>query len=111
MSLQITFHGLPHSDAVQEYVHKRAAKLDTLAERITACRVALEMPHRHARRGGHYRVRIAVTLPAGEVVVSRSPDAARTYEDLYATINAAFDEMGRRVQDLVRRRRGDVKTH
>jgi putative sigma-54 modulation protein len=109
MALQIAFHGLSRSDAIEQYVRKRVAKLDTLADRITSCRVALEMPHRHAHRGGHYRVRVAVTRPGGEVVVSRSPDAAKTYEDLYAVIGAAFDEIGRQLQDLIRRRREDVK--
>jgi putative sigma-54 modulation protein len=109
MSFQIAFHGLPHSDAIDQYVRKRIAKLDAFAERITSCRVALEMPHRHARHGGHYRVRVAIALPAGQLVVSRSPDAAKTYEDLYATIGAAFDEVARQIQDFVRRQRGDVK--
>jgi ribosome-associated translation inhibitor RaiA len=111
LPLQITFHEVPHSDAVELYVRTRAAKLDTLAARITSCRVALEMPHRHARHGEHFRVRIDVTLPGGEVVAARSPDASKSYEDLYATIDAAFDDVGRRVQDFVRRQRGDVKPH
>jgi cold shock CspA family protein len=109
--LQITFHGLPHSDPVELYVRDRAAKLDTLAARLTGCRVALELPHRHAQHGQHFRVRIDVTLPGGEVVAARSPEESKTYEDLYAAIDSAFDDAGRRVQDFVRRQRGDVKPH
>jgi ribosomal subunit interface protein len=111
LPLQITFHEIAHSDAVEDYVRKRAAKLDALSERITRCRVALEQPHRHARHGGHFRVRVDVTLPGGEVVATRSPDDAKAYEDLYAAIDAAFDDVGRRVQDFIRRQRGDVKPH
>jgi ribosomal subunit interface protein len=109
--LQITFHGVPHSDAVEHYVRTRAAKLELLADRLTSCRVALEMPHHHARHGEHYRVRIDVTLPGGEVVAVRSPDDAKSYEDLYAAVDSAFDDIDRRLQDFVRRRRGDVKAH
>jgi len=109
--LQITFHEVTHSDAVEQYVRTRAAKLDLLAARITGCRVALEMPHRHARHGEHYRVRIDVTLPGGEIVAVRSPDDAKAYQDLYAAIDSAFDDVDRRVQDFVRRQRGDVKPH
>lgn len=108
---QITFHGVPHSDAVERYVLERVDKLDSFAARLTGCRVALELPHRHAQHGEHYRVRIDVTLPGGEVVAARSPDASKTYEDLYAAIDSAFDDAGRRVQDFVRRQRGDVKPH
>ena len=111
LPVQITFHGLPHSDPIEQYVRVRADKLDTLAARIMGCHVALEMPHRHARQGEHYRVRVDVTLPGGEVVAERSPDEAKPYEDLYAAIDAAFDDVGRRLQDFVRRQRGDVKPH
>jgi ribosomal subunit interface protein len=111
LPLQITFHEIAHSDAVEDYVRKRAAKLDMLSERITRCRVALEQPHRHARHGGHFRVRVDVTLPGGEVVATRSPDDAKTYEDLYAAIDSAFDDVARRVQDFIQRQRGDVKPH
>jgi ribosomal subunit interface protein len=111
LPLQITFHGIEHSDAVERYVRLRAEKLDLLTPRITACHVALEMPHRHARHGEHYRVRIDLTLPRGELVAARAPDDAKAHEDLYAAIDSAFDDMGRRLQDFVRRHRGDVKTH
>jgi ribosomal subunit interface protein len=107
--LQIVFHQLAHSDAVEEYVRKRVTKLETLAPRITHCRVALEKAHRHANHGEHYSAHVDVTLPGGEVVVTRSPDQAATYEDLYAAIDAAFDDVGRRLQDFVRRRRDDAK--
>jgi ribosome-associated translation inhibitor RaiA/cold shock CspA family protein len=111
LPLQVTFHGIPHSDAIDAYVRKRAAKLDVMAPRLMGCRVAIEKPHAHARHGEHYRVRVDVTLPGGEVVAERSPGDAKTYEDVYAAIDAAFDDAGRRVQDFARRQRGDVKSH
>src|SRR5579884_1037446 len=111
LPLQITFRGVSHSDAIEAYVRTKAAKLDTLAPRLIACWVALELPHRHARHGEHYRVRIDVTTPGGEVVASHVPGEDHTYEDLYAAIDAAFDNAGRRLQDFVRRQRGDVKPH
>ena len=111
LPLQITFHGVPHSEAIDAYARKRAAKLDEMAPRLMACRVAVERPHGHARHGEHYRIRIDMTLPGGEVVAERSPDDGKTYEDVYAAIDAAFDDAGRRIQDFVRRQRGDVKPH
>jgi ribosomal subunit interface protein len=111
LSVQVTFHGLPHSESLERHVRTRADKLETVAARITGCDVALEMPHRHARHGEHYRVRINVLLPGGQVVVARSPDEAKTYEDMYAAIDSAFDDTGRRLQEFVRRQRGDVKPH
>ncbi|MGD0674533.1 MAG: HPF/RaiA family ribosome-associated protein [Polyangiaceae bacterium] len=109
--LQITFHGVQHSDAIEQYIRNRAEKLDTFAPRIVGCRVAVEMPHRHAHHGEHYRVRIDMTVPGSEIVVERVPDEARGYDNVYAAIDAAFDDAGRRLQDFVRRQRGDVKPH
>ncbi len=111
LPLQITFHGVPHSDTIEQHVRDRAEKLETFAPRIMACRVAIEMPHRHAHQGQHFRVRIDVTVPGGEVVVERVPKGDHAYEDLYTAIDAAFDDAGRRLQDFVRRQRGDVKPH
>lgn len=109
--LQVTFHDVAHSDAVEQYVRARADKLDTFAPRLTGCRVALERPHRSAHRGDHYRVRVDLTMPGGEIVATRAPEEATAYEDLYAAIDAAFDDVGRRLQDFARRQRGDVKPH
>ncbi|MGA7123284.1 MAG: ribosome-associated translation inhibitor RaiA [Polyangiaceae bacterium] len=111
LPLQITFHGVEHSDAVEQYVRSRADKLETFAPRITSCRVAVEMPHKRSQHGEHYRVRVDITVPGGEVVVERVPGADHTYEDVYAAIDAAFDDAARRLQDFVRRQRGDVKPH
>jgi ribosomal subunit interface protein len=111
LPLQITFHGVQRSDAIEQYIRERAAKLDVLDRRVMGCRVAVEMPHRHARHGEHYRVRIDITVPGGEVVVGRVPEGDPAYEDVYAAIDAAFDDAGRRLQDFVRRQRGDVKPH
>ncbi|MBV9949616.1 MAG: HPF/RaiA family ribosome-associated protein [Myxococcales bacterium] len=111
LPLQITFHGVQHSDAVEQYVRARADKLETFDARITACRVAIEQPHRHSRRGEHFRVRVDLVLPGGEVVAERVPDDDEAYEDAYAAIDAAFDDAGRRLQDFVRRQRGEVKAH
>jgi cold shock CspA family protein/ribosome-associated translation inhibitor RaiA len=111
LPLQITFHGLSHSDPIEQYVRVRAAKLDVMAPRVTSCRVALELPHRHGRHGGHYRVSVDLTLPGGEVFAARSPDEAKSQEDLYAAIDATFDSVGRQLQDFTRRQRADVKAH
>jgi cold shock CspA family protein/ribosome-associated translation inhibitor RaiA len=109
--LQITFRDIPHSDPVEQYVRQKAAKLDAADPRITSCRVAVEMPHRHARHGEHFRVRIDITVPGGEIVVGRTPGEKHEYEDLYAAVDAAFDDAVRQVHDFVHRQRGDSKTH
>jgi ribosomal subunit interface protein len=109
--LQITFRDVGHSDALEAYVRQRAQKLDTFFPRIMGCHVALEAPHRRRQTGRHYRVRIHVTVPGSEIVVSHAPGDTLANQDLYAAIDQAFDQASRRLEDHARRLRGEVKSH
>ena len=71
LPIRITFRDLDRSDALELYVRERAAKLDTFADRITGCHVAVEAPHRHQHTGRHYRVRIDLTVPGAEISVGK----------------------------------------
>ncbi len=110
LPLQITFRNVSASDPIDAYVRQRAAKLGTFYKRITGCRVAVEAPHRRRRSGRHWRVRIDLTVPGHEIVVSRVPEDSVANQDVYAAIDQAFDEAGRRLEDHIRRIR-DVMPH
>lgn len=104
--LQITFRGLPHSDALEMRIREKAGKLEDLHTRITSCRVVVEEQHRHSRQGKHFTVRLDIRVPGNEIVIDRDHD-----EDVYVALRDAFDAAGRRLEDQVRVQRGDVKTH
>src|SRR5581483_387418 len=104
-TIRITFRDMTPSEAVELYIRERASKLDTFAGRLIGCHVSVEMPHRHQRSGRDFRARIDLTVPGAELVVTDSKD------DLYAAIDAAFDHAGRKLEDWIRRQRGDVKPH
>jgi ribosome-associated translation inhibitor RaiA len=101
--LQITFHGVDRTNTLEDYVRTRAEKLAPY-NRIVTCHVAIEAPHRHKLHGRHYRVRVALMIAGAEIVVDRCPDENRTYDDLYASIDLAFDHVLRRVRDATQRR-------
>jgi len=103
--LQITFRGMTATNPIESYVRTRASKLERFSKRITTCRVTIETPHRHHLHGRHHHVRIDVCVPGNELVVTRNPDASREHEDLYASIDAAFDDAQRLLVDHVRRHR------
>ncbi len=107
--LQITFRGMGPSENVERYVRTRADKLERFSERITGCHVILDTPHRHQLHGRHHVVRIDLLVPGAEIVVTRDPTQRRDQEDLFASIDAAFDDAQRRLEDHVRKERGDVK--
>jgi len=109
--LQITFHNMQRSDAVEAKIRGRAEKLERFCDSITGCRVAVEAPHHHHAAGSHFLVRVEVTVPGEKLVVHREPDAHHAYTDVYVAIRDAFDTMRRQLQDYERRRRGQVKAH
>lgn len=111
LPLQIVFHDLKPSAAIEARIREKAEKLDLYYDQIMQCRVVVEAPHRHHHKGKLYAVRISVTVPDEELVVSRSPGEHHAHEDVYVAIRDAFDGMRRQLEDYARRRRGKVKRH
>ncbi len=103
--LQITFRGITPSQALEERIRTKAAKLDQFHGHITRCRVAVEDKGRHKRQGRQFGVRITVRLPQHDIVVNRLH-----HEDIYVALREAFDAAVRRVEDTARVQRGDVKS-
>ena len=101
--VQITFHGVDHSDAIENHIRQKIMKLEKFAGRITSCRVVVEAPHKHVHKGKLYDVKIDLTLPGHEIVVNRNAHLDHSHEDIYVAIRDAFKETKRRLQDCVRR--------
>ncbi|MCB2012772.1 MAG: HPF/RaiA family ribosome-associated protein [Geminicoccaceae bacterium] len=96
--LQVTFHNLEHSDAVEEEVRARMGKLNELCDRITSGRVVIDSPHRTQERARSFTVRIEIGLPRSEIVVSRDP-----VPDIQQAVAGAFDVAKKRLRDYVER--------
>ncbi len=130
LPLQVTFRNMKHSDEVEDWIREEVEKLETFYHRIIGCRVAIEVPHRHHKKGKPLHVRIDLTLPGKEIVVKREPVVLRRapvngeaalasmrralqslHGDLQLVIHDAFKSAARRVQDFARRQRGEVKSH
>jgi cold shock CspA family protein/ribosome-associated translation inhibitor RaiA len=129
LPMQITFRNMESSENVKEWIRSEAGKLETFYKPIMGCRVAVEVPHRHKRKGAAYGVRIDLTLPGGEIVVKRAPTMATRVRQVHETaiskegeldaprknlrlaINQAFEAACRRLQDYARKQRREVKTH
>ena len=109
--VKINFHGLDASEAVEQRVRERAAKLERHYDRVTACRVTIEAAHRQNRKGQIYRCAVDVTVPGAELVANRAPGQAHEHEDVYVAVRDAFDAMDRQLQSFAQKRRGDTKNH
>jgi len=111
LPVQITFRYMEPSPAIDTKIRERAAKLDRYYHRIMGCRVVVEAPHRHHHQGKLYHVRVDLTVPGGELVVSREPAEHHAHEDVYVAIRDAFNAAQRRLEDYGQRQRGDLKSH
>jgi len=111
VALQIGFHGLTHSDAIEARVREKAAWLENFHDRIMTCRVMVELPHRHHHKGKLYNVRVDVTVPGTELVVNRAPGDNPAHADVYVAIRDAFDAMRRQLEAHSRKHQGKGLAH
>jgi cold shock CspA family protein len=108
---QVTFRGMAPSPVVEADIRKRIEALEQFHSRPTSCHVRVEAPHRHKHKGKLYSVRIDLRLPYGEVVVANDGPLDHAHEDAHVAVRDAFNALTRRLEDAVRRMRGDIKQH
>lgn len=110
--LQITFHGIDHSDAVETRIREKVAKLEQIFAHITSCRVVIEQQHKSPccdhHKGLPFHVRVDITVPGDELVVKKD---SHEHEEIGALIREAFQAMERQVREFADRQRGEVKSH
>jgi len=124
------------SEVVEAHIRVAAQKLDEFCDEIMGCRVLVEIPHQHHRKGKLYHVRIDLTVPGAEFVIKRAPrlitdrparfrkapedvelEESRelskyaAHDEIQLSIRDAFDAARRKLQDYARRRRGVLKLH
>jgi len=111
--LQITFHNMDSSAAIETAIRERVAKLEQFYDRITRCRVTFDAPHQHKTHGKRYQVRIDVALPDGaEVVVDRNHEKDGGHEDPHIAIRDAFGAAERQIKAFAaQHRRGKATRH
>jgi len=111
--VQITFHGLDHSDAVETRIREKVAKLEQFCDRITSCRVVVECHHRNTSNAHHkgepYHIRIDLTLPGNEIVVKRDPKDSHVHEDIGVALRDAFGIAERQLKEYTRKQRDNGK--
>ena len=93
------------STAEEVLVRNAVAKLERFHDRLVACRVLVSQPNR--RPGGEpvsWSVRVTLTVPGGELAITRQPKPS-----FREALDDAFDAARRRLQDYVRETRGDIK--
>ncbi len=101
---QIQYRDVVPEPQIERYANERVAKLEEFYDRITSCRVVLNGPPAHRKKGGPYEVDIELLVPGQQLVVNK-----QSSPDIRVALSEAFNAMERRLEDYARKQRGDVK--
>lgn len=106
LPVQITIRDMPISAALETTIRKRAEKLEQFYDRIISCRVVIELPQKHKHQGKLFNVRIDLSIPKKELVVTHKQN-----QDIYIAIREAFNAMTRQLEEYAHKRHGRIKNH
>jgi len=109
--LSVSFRNMEHSAEIETAVREKVDKLEEFFDGIIGCRVIVEEPHHHHRKGNLYQVKIHLIVPHREIVVDREPPEHQAAEDVLVALRDAFKEIRRQLQDYARELRRDIKRH
>jgi putative sigma-54 modulation protein len=99
--VEIHFHGIEKSEAVEERVREKVAKLEKHFGRMTRCRVVLEAPHRSPQKPKVFQIKIEISLPRRRpIVVRHEREGSHANEELPLAIRDAFEAALRKVDDV-----------
>ena len=96
--LQVVFHGMDHSSAVETRIMDEAKKLEQNYSDMTSMRVAIEAPHKSQSKGSLYDVAINLAVP-GDTLIAKTKPADKTHEDVYIAVRDAFAVLARQLRE------------
>ena len=99
--VEVHFHGIEKSEAVEQRVREKVAKLKKHFTQMTSCRVAVEVPQRTADRPKVYQIKIEIGVPRrAPVIVSHERTGSHANEDLPLAIREAFEAALRKADGM-----------
>ena len=108
--LQIRFHNMASSEAIEARVRERAARLERFFDAIISCRVTIEAPHKQPHRST-VGITIDIGVAGKEIVVKREERHHEARDDAYLVIGLAFDAAERQLEQHAQVIRHEVKSH
>lgn len=97
--VELTFHQIDHSDAVEAAVERWLSRLEGVHPRIQRINVHVSQPHRSHRQGREFHVNVVVEIPNHTIAASQG------HEDIYVAVSDAFRTARRQLLDFEGARR------
>lgn len=88
MPITVTYSGVGLGAAMEASVRALADELETVYDHIARCDVRVDALRDPQRSVPRYRVRVAIAVPGGEIVISPEPDAA--HDDPLVAVRDSF---------------------
>ena len=101
--LEIAFHGLQSSPALEVNIRQHVEKLERHCKNLVSCRVTVEASGGKGLPDHHVSVHIQLGLPDRSIEVSHDPHHGkdnRAHPDAHTAVLDAFRVAERRLQDL-----------
>jgi ribosomal subunit interface protein len=99
-----SFRHVRRSAALDERVRELAQRLQKFNERIDHCHLTVERIDRGQDGLPPYAVHIDLSIPGAEIHADGASGADSDHGDVYAALDAAFNDAKRQLQDLHRER-------
>ena len=97
--VEIHFHGIEKSEAIEARVREKVSKLEKHFGRMTRCRVVLEVPHRSPAKAKVYQIKIEIGVPRRRpIVVSHERAGSHANEELLLALRDAFEAALRKIE-------------
>jgi ribosome-associated translation inhibitor RaiA len=97
--VEVHFHGIQKSDAIEERVREKVAKLAKQFDRMTSCRVGIEAPQRTPHKPSVFQIKIEIGVPRRRpIVVSHERKGSHANEELSLAIRDAFAAAERKIE-------------
>jgi len=110
--IEISFHNMPPSEALEKRIHKKIDKLLIKYPFLEKIRVMVDSPHHHKQKGNLYQLRIDMHIPGQELVVNKQPGGEmQAHENPYTTVNSAFKAATHKLEKHAQKLQGKTKTH
>lgn len=109
--VEISFHGMDSSPAVEAKVHERLERLEHHFGRLISFRAVIDAPHRSQHQGKHFDIKLEARGPAATFLINREPGDDRRHEDVYVALHDAFDALERKIRAWSKTHAGRPEVH
>jgi cold shock CspA family protein/ribosome-associated translation inhibitor RaiA len=108
--LQIGFHNMASSPALEQRVRERFEKLERRHGNIISARVVIEAPHKQPHKST-MGISLSIGVPGRDISVKREQRVLESNQHVIYVINEAFEAAERQLDDYSQVRRHEVKAH